>query len=247
VTQALNRVRQAARTRKKERFTALLHHVGIDLLRDAFFALKRDAAPGADGLKWWDDEADLEPRLAALHDRVQRGAYRPQPSRRTYIPKADGKQRPPAIAALEDKIVQGATAMVLNAIHEEDFLGFSYGFRRGRGPHDALDALDVGINSRKVSYILDADIRSSSTRLTKNGSFVSWNIESATRPSSASPNVAQGGHPQAHPFFYGRISRIRASRSTSTSIVAVAWCGGRARPNCSKGELMGTSTPYGSW
>ena len=140
-----------------------------------------------DGLTWWDYEADLEPRLAALHDRVQRGAYRPQPSRRTYIPKADGKRRPLAIAALEDKIVQGATAMVLNAIYEEDFLGFSYGFRPGRGPHDALDALDVGINSRKVNYILDADIRRSSTRSTKNGSFVSWNIESATRASSASP------------------------------------------------------------
>ena len=160
VTQALDRVRQAARTRKKERFTALLHHVDVDLLRTAFLALQRDAAPGVDGLTWWDYEADLEPRLAALHDRVQRGAYRPQPSRRTYIPKADGKQRPLAIAALEDKIVQGATAMVLNAIYEEDFLGFSYGFRPGRGAHDALDALDVGINSRKVSYILDADIRS---------------------------------------------------------------------------------------
>jgi RNA-directed DNA polymerase len=107
-----------------------------------------------------DYEADLEPRLMALHERVQRGAYRPRPSRRTYIPKADGKQRPLAIAALEDKIVQSATAMVLNAIYEEDFLGFSYGFRPGRGPHDALDALVAGIDSRKVNYILDADIRS---------------------------------------------------------------------------------------
>jgi len=160
VTQALERVRQAARTRKKERFTALLHHVDIDLLRTAFFALQRAAAPGVDGLTWPDYQAELEPRLAALHDRVQRGAYRPQPSRRTYIPKADGKQRPLAIAALEDKIVQSATAMVMNAIYEEDFLGFSYGFRPGRGPHDALDALVVGIDSRKVNYILDADIRS---------------------------------------------------------------------------------------
>jgi RNA-directed DNA polymerase len=159
VTHGLERVRQAARARKKERFTALLHHVTIDLLRAAFLALQREAAPGVDGLTWRDYEADLEPRLRDLHARVQRGAYRPQPSRRTYIPKADGKQRPLAIAALEDKIVQGAIVRVLNAIYEEDFLGFSYGFRPGRGPHDALDALDVAINSRKVNYILDADIR----------------------------------------------------------------------------------------
>jgi group II intron reverse transcriptase/maturase len=159
VTHGLERVRQAARARKKERFTTLLHHVDIDLLRAAFLALQREAAPGVDGLTWHDYEADLEPRLADLHARVQRGAYRPQPSRRTYIPKADGKQRPLAIAALEDKIVQGAIVRVLNAIYEEDFLGFSYGFRPGRGPHDALDALDVAINSRKVNYILDADIR----------------------------------------------------------------------------------------
>ena len=124
----------------------------------AFHALKRDAAPGVDGVTWTDYEADLEPRLAELHGRVHRGGYRPQPSRRAYIPKADGRQRPLAIAALEDKIVQGATAMVLNAIYEEDFLGFSYGFRPGRGQHDALDALAVGITSTKVNWILDADI-----------------------------------------------------------------------------------------
>jgi group II intron reverse transcriptase/maturase len=160
VTQALDRVRRVARQRRQERFTALLHHVNLDTLRAAFYALKRDAAPGADGLTWQDCEAELEPRLAALHERVHRGAYRPQPSRRVYIPKADGKQRPLAIAALEDKIVQGATVMVLNAIYEEEFLGFSYGFRPGRGPHDALDALMVGIAGRKVNWILDVDIRS---------------------------------------------------------------------------------------
>jgi len=159
VTQALNRVRQAARQRKREKFTALLHHITVDALRVAFHALKRKAAAGVDGVTWEDYEADLELRLADLHGRVQRGAYRPQPSRRTYIPKADGKQRPLAIAALEDKIVQGATVMVLNAIYEEDFLGFSYGFRPGRGPHDALDALCVGIDSRKVNWIADADIQ----------------------------------------------------------------------------------------
>jgi RNA-directed DNA polymerase len=160
VTQALDRIRQAARQRKKERFTALLHHVNADKLRLAFYALKRKAAAGVDGLTWRDYEADLEPRLEELHGRVHRGAYRPQPSRRTYIPKADGGQRPLAIAALEDKIVQGAVVMVLNAIYEEDFLGFSYGFRPGRGPHDALDALSVAITGRKVNFILDADIRS---------------------------------------------------------------------------------------
>jgi RNA-directed DNA polymerase len=131
VSHALDRVRQAARQRKKERFTALLHHVDVELLRLAFFALKRDAAPGVDGTTWQDYEADLEPRLVDLHDRVHRGAYRAQPSRRRYIPKPDGRQRPLAVAALEDKIVQRAVLAVLNAIYEEDFLGFSYGFRSG--------------------------------------------------------------------------------------------------------------------
>jgi len=159
VTQALDRVRKAARQRKKEQFTSLLHHMNVDLLRTAFYALKRKAAPGVDGMMWADYEADLEPRLEDLHGRVHRGAYRPRPSRRTYIPKADGKQRPLAIAALEDKIVQGATVMLLNAIYEGDFCGFSYGFRPGRGPHDALDALSTAIKIRKVNWILDADIQ----------------------------------------------------------------------------------------
>jgi group II intron reverse transcriptase/maturase len=159
VTQALDRVRQAARLSKKERFTALLHHINVDTLQTAFYALKRKAAPGVDGVTWQDYEADLERRLEDLQGRVHRGAYRPQPSRRTYIPKADGKQRPLSIAALEDKIVQGATVMVLNAIYEGVFCGFSYGFRPGRGPHDALDALAVAIERRKVNWILDADIQ----------------------------------------------------------------------------------------
>ncbi len=160
VSQALDRVRQAAKQRKKERFTALFHHLSVDLLREAFFALRRDAAPGVDGLTWTEYEADLEPRLADLHVRVRRGAYRAQPSRRRFIPKPDGRERPLAVAALEDKIVQKATVAVLNTIYEEDFLGFSYGFRPKRGPHDALDALMVGITSRRVNFILDADIRS---------------------------------------------------------------------------------------
>src|SRR5271155_4118271 len=152
VTQALERVRQRARQKKKEKFTALLHHIDPDSLKLAFYVLKRDASPGADGMTWRQYEQGLETRLEVLHGRVHRGAYRPQPSRRTYIPKADGSQRPLAIAALEDKIVQGATVMVLNAIYEEDFLGFSYGFRPGRGPQDALDALAVAITSRKVNH-----------------------------------------------------------------------------------------------
>src|SRR6201993_5120261 len=159
MSQSLDRVRKAARLRKKDRFTALFHHITVDALRTAFYALRRKAAPGVDGMTWQDYEADLEPRLEALHNRVQRGAYRPQPSRRVYIDKADGKQRPLAIAALEDKIVQGATVIVLNAIYEGDFVGFSYGFRPGRGPHDALDALSTAIKIRKVNWVLDADIQ----------------------------------------------------------------------------------------
>jgi RNA-directed DNA polymerase len=160
VSQALSRVRQAARQRRKEKFTALFHHLSIPMLRTAFFALKREAAPGVDGLRWQDYEADLDRRIEDLHSRVHRGAYRAQPSRRRYIPKADGRQRPLAVAALEDKIVQRATVAVLNAIYEEAFLGFSYGFRPKRSQHDALDALIVGITSTKVNYVLDADIRS---------------------------------------------------------------------------------------
>ena len=155
VSQALERVRQAAKQRRKERFTALFHHINSAMLRTAFFALKRDAAAGVDGQ---DYEADLDRRIEDLSDRVHRGAYRAQPSRRRYIPKPDGRLRPLAVAALEDKVVQRATTALLNAIYEEEFLGFSYGFRPGRGQHDALDALHVGIDSRKVNYILDADI-----------------------------------------------------------------------------------------
>src|ERR1700740_877734 len=159
VIQALGRVRLAARQRKKERFTALLHHINVDTLRTAFYALKRKAAPGVDGMTWQDYEADFELRIEDLHERVHRGAYRPQPSRRVYIDKADGKRRPLAHASLEDKIVQGATVIVLNAIYEGDFVGFSYGFRPGRGPHDALDALSTAIKIRKVNWVLDADIQ----------------------------------------------------------------------------------------
>ena len=160
VSQALERIRKVAKERKKERFIALFHHISIDLLDEAFYELKENAAAGVDGLTWRDYEQDLERNLEDLHVRVHRGAYRALPSRRVYIPKPDGRQRPLAVAALEDKIVQRATAAVLNAIYEEDFLGFSYGFRPGRGAHDALDALVVAVQSRKVNFILDADIQS---------------------------------------------------------------------------------------
>src|SRR5207342_463826 len=160
VSQALKRIRQAARQRKKEKFTALFHHVSIDHLAEAFSELKETAATGVDGLTWRDYEQHLERNLEDLHARVHRGAYRALPSRRVYIPKPDGRQRPIAVAALEDKIVQRATAAVLSAIYEEDFLGLSYGFRPGRSTHDAMDALLVGITSTKVNWILDADIRS---------------------------------------------------------------------------------------
>jgi len=159
VSQGLDRVRHAARQRKKEKFTALLPHLTIDLLRDAFLALKRHAAPGVDGVAWKDYEAGLEDNLLDLHARVHRGTYRALPVRRRFIPKPGGKQRPLGIAALEDKIVQRATVTVLNAIYEEDFLGFSYGFRPGRSQHDALDALSVAISGTPVNWILDADIR----------------------------------------------------------------------------------------
>src|SRR5271163_112674 len=167
VSRALERVRQAARQRKRERFTALLHHIGPAMLRTAFYAMKRDAAPGVDGMTWETYEEDLDRRIEGLHARVKSGAYRALPSRRSYIPKEDGSKRPLAVATLEDKIVQRATAAVLSAIYEEDFLGFSYGFRPQRSQHDALDALIVGISSKKVNFILDADIRSFFTEVSQ--------------------------------------------------------------------------------
>jgi group II intron reverse transcriptase/maturase len=159
VSTGLQRVRRTAKERKQERFTTLLHHVTVDLLRESFASLKKQAAPGVDGVTWKEYEEGLEDRLVDLHGRVHRGAYRAQPSRRIYIPKPDGRKRPLGIAALEDKIVQQAVVTVLNEIYEADFLGFSYGFRPGRGAHRALDALSVGIVRRRVNWILDADIR----------------------------------------------------------------------------------------
>ena len=158
MSQGLDGVRKAAKERKQERFTALLHHLNVDLLRDSFYALQRKASPGVDGVTWQEYETGLEDRLVDLHSRVHRGAYRAKPSRRVFIPKADGRQRPLGIAALEDKIVQQAVVTILNQIYEVDFKGFSYGFRPGRSPHQALDALTVGIQRKRVNWVLDADI-----------------------------------------------------------------------------------------
>jgi RNA-directed DNA polymerase len=159
VSQGLGGVREAARRDKQQKFTALLHHVTTALLRDSYDSLKRKAAPGVDGVTWQQYGEGVEARLKDLHDRVHRGVYRAQPSRRVYIPKADGRQRPLGIAALEDKIVQQAVVTVLNEIYEEDFLDFSYGFRPGRKQHDALDALWVGLRRRRVNWVLELDVR----------------------------------------------------------------------------------------
>ena len=159
VQSALDRVRQAAVRNRKERFSALFHHITPERLQEAFFGIKRSAAPGIDGMTWEQYERDLEGNLRDLHDRLHKGAYRAKPSRRAYIPKSDGRQRPLGIAALEEKIVQRAVAEVLNAIYEADFLGFSYGFRSGRQAHQALDALAIGIRFKKINWILDADVR----------------------------------------------------------------------------------------
>ncbi|HEX8936016.1 MAG TPA: group II intron reverse transcriptase/maturase, partial [Pseudonocardiaceae bacterium] len=162
---ALDRVRQRAREDKEARFTALLHHVDLARLRAAYWAIRPTAAPGVDGVTWEVYGQALDANLKDLHARVQGGGYRARPSRRAYIPKADGRQRPLGIASLEDKIVQRAVVEVLNAIYEADFLGFSYGFRPGRKPHDALDALAAGVLRKKVNWVLDADIRDFFTKL----------------------------------------------------------------------------------
>src|SRR5262250_3404860 len=159
MSQGLDGVRKVARERKQERFTALLHHLTTELLCDSFYALQHKASPGVDGVTWREYESGLADRLVDLHSRVHRGAYRAKPSRRVYIPKADGRQRPLGVAALEDKIVQQAVVTILNQIYEEDFLGFSYGFRPGRSQHQALDALSFALLRKKVNYVLDADIR----------------------------------------------------------------------------------------
>jgi len=157
---ALERVRQAAKKDRKLRFTALLHHIyNVEMLRMAYFSLKKEAAPGVDGETWRHYGEELEVNLQDLAERLKRGAYRAKPVRRVYIAKTDGRQRPLGVPVLEDKIVQRAAVEVLNAIYETDFLGFSYGFRPGRSQHRALDALYTGLLTRKVNWVLDLDIR----------------------------------------------------------------------------------------
>jgi RNA-directed DNA polymerase len=160
VQSALGRIRQATQKEGKQQFTALYHHVyNVDMLRESYYALKRKAAAGVDGETWQHYGEKLEENLKGLSDRLKRGAYRAQPSKRSHVSKPDGRKRPIGMSALEDKIAQRAVVMVLNAIYEHDFIGFSYGFRPGRNPHNALDALYVGITKRKVNWVLDADVR----------------------------------------------------------------------------------------
>src|SRR6202140_1918330 len=159
VSSDLDRVRQVARRDKGVRLTALLHHVTVERVEAAYRAIRPGAAPGVDGVTWQEYGQELEGNLRDLHARVHRGAYRAKPSRRAYIPKQDGRLRPLGVAALEDKILQRAVVEVLNAIYEQDFVGFSYGFRPGRKPHDALDALAAGIVGKEVNWVLDADFR----------------------------------------------------------------------------------------
>jgi RNA-directed DNA polymerase len=154
------RIREALTRNKTERLTTLLHHITLDVLRAGFFSLKKTAAPGIDGMTWVHYAEELEANLRDLHARVHRGAYRALASRRQYIPKADGRQRPLGIAALEDKVVQAAVVALLTPVYEAEFLGFSYGFRPGRGQHEALDALAYGLGKRRINWVLDADIRS---------------------------------------------------------------------------------------
>jgi group II intron reverse transcriptase/maturase len=178
VSSELDRVRQVAQRDKEARFTALLHHVSLHRLWLAFDEVNPRAAPGVDGVVWAEYERDLGANLRDLHERVQQGRYRASPSRRAYIPKADGRLRPLGIATLEDKIVQRAVVEVLNAVYEVDFLGFSYGFRPGRNPHQALDALTAGIYRKKVNWVLDADIRDFFGQLDRNwlGKFLGHRI-----------------------------------------------------------------------
>ena len=161
VQSALGRIRRAAVKDRKVKFTSLMHHIyNLSTLREAYYGLKRDAAPGVDGETWRQYGEDLESNLTDLSLRLRRGAYRAKAVLRRFITKDDGQQRPLGVTALEDKIAQRATVTVMNAIYETDFLGFSYGYRPGKGQHNALDALYIGVLTRKVNWVLDGDLSS---------------------------------------------------------------------------------------
>ncbi len=172
-------MREAARKDSTLKFTALLHHINEACLTEAFFNLKKTAAVGVDGVTWHEYERNVEANIADLHGRIHRGAYRARPSRRTWIPKPDGRQRPLGIASLEDKIVQQAVLWVLQSIYEQDFIGFSYGFRPGRSQHDALDALSVAITGKRVNWVLDADIEGFFDTIDHEWLIKFWSTESA--------------------------------------------------------------------
>ena len=196
VSNRLERVRQAAQRDSRMKFTALLHHVyALDMLREAYYDLKRDAAAGVDEETWQQYGQDLEGNLQDLSDRLKRGAYRALPVRRVYIPKADGRQRPLGVPVVEDKIVQRATVAVLNAIYETEFLGFSYGFRPGRSQHNALDALNVGLMKRQVNWVLDADIRGFFEAISHEWlvKFVEHRIGDGPARHTPDPEMVEGG------------------------------------------------------
>ena len=169
VSQAQARIREAVIRNRQGKLTALLHHIDIDVLRASFFGLKKTAAPGVDEMTWTEYSEHLEVNLLDLHARVHTGAYRALPSRRKYIPKADGRQRPLGIAAIEDKVVQAAVVAVLTPIYESEFLGFSYGFRPKRSQHQALDALAFGIGKRRINWVLDCDVQSFFDKVSQDG------------------------------------------------------------------------------
>jgi hypothetical protein len=210
---------------KEARFTALLHHVSLERLVMAYWDLSPKASPGGDGVTWQDYGQDLVASLRDLHDRVHSGRYRASPSRRAYIPKADGRLRPLGIAALEDKIVQRAVVGVLNAIYEADFLGFSYGFRPGRNPHQALDALAAGIYRKKVNWVLDADIRDFFGQLDRD--FV-FDVQVQITCSVCSQVIEEAVRDVAD-VWDGALARRRASLDPTKRIPVLTSCCGLGR------------------
>ena len=250
VSQAQDRIRRAVTRGKKEKLTALLHHITVDVLRQAFFTLKKRAAPGVDGVTWVDYAADLDRNLTDLHARVHRGAYRALPSRRRYIPKADGTQRPLGIAAIEDKIVQAAVVAILTPVYEAEFLGFSYGFRPGRSQHDALDALAYGIKARKINWILDADISRffnslSPDWLVRFGAARLAAIPAGESPANRGVQCFRNGPLRVNPPFPSR-RRLLASVRGRRAGRHLMWSEGRESPSVVRSVGAATTGPASS-